>query len=41
MIPANPSALANHLWQFTLAAAAVWLLTLALRKPAWQRYGLW
>jgi bla regulator protein BlaR1 len=35
-------ALANHLWQSTLCAAAAWLLTLALRKNrAAVRYGLW
>jgi hypothetical protein len=32
MIPASLSPLANHLWQSTLFAAVVALLTLALRK---------
>src|ERR1035441_1393312 len=33
---------ANHLWQSTLCAAAVWLLTLALKKnQAAVRYWLW
>ena len=33
---------ANHLWQSTLCAATVWLLTLALRKNhAAVRYWLW
>jgi bla regulator protein blaR1 len=42
MIPANLSPVANHLWQSTFFAAAVWLLTLALRKNrAAVRYGLW
>jgi bla regulator protein BlaR1 len=42
MIPATLSPLANHLWQSTLSAAAVWLLTQALRKNrAAVRYGLW
>ena len=35
-------ALANHLWQSTVFGAAVWVLTLALRKNrAAVRYGLW
>jgi bla regulator protein BlaR1 len=35
-------ALTNHLWQSTLFGAAVWVLTLALRKNrAAVRYGLW
>jgi bla regulator protein BlaR1 len=35
-------ALANHLWQSTAFAAAVWAMTLALRKnQARARYGLW
>jgi uncharacterized protein (TIGR03435 family) len=39
---ADLSPLANHLWQSTLLAIAVWLLTLALRKNrAAVRYGLW
>jgi bla regulator protein BlaR1 len=34
--------LADHLWQSTVFAAAVWLLTLLLRKSrARIRYGLW
>ncbi len=34
--------LANHLWQSTLFAAVVWLLTLALRRNrARVRHGLW
>jgi uncharacterized protein (TIGR03435 family) len=33
---------ANHLWQSTLCAVAVWLLTVALRRNrAAVRYGLW
>lgn len=36
------SFLANHLWQSTLFTAAVWLLTLALRRnSARVRHGLW
>jgi bla regulator protein blaR1 len=36
------SALANHLWQSTLFAAAVWLLTLALRNNrAAVRHAVW
>jgi beta-lactamase regulating signal transducer with metallopeptidase domain len=39
---ADLSPVANHLWQSTLFAIAVWLLTLALRKNhAAVRYGLW
>ena len=35
-------ALANHLWQSTAFLAAVWLLTLALRRnEARVRYWLW
>ena len=35
-------ALANHLWQSTFFALAVWLLTALLRRnPARVRYGLW
>src|ERR1700720_976374 len=43
MIPANVlAALANHLWQSTLFAAAVSLLTLTLRKNhAQARHWLW
>jgi uncharacterized protein (TIGR03435 family) len=34
--------LADHLWQSTVVAAAVWLLALALRRnPAAARYRLW
>src|SRR5580700_2225126 len=36
------SALANHLWQSTALLAAIWLLTLALRRnEARVRYWLW
>ena len=39
---ADLSPLANHLWQSTLCAAAVWLLTRALKKNrAAVRYWLW
>src|SRR5215471_4913312 len=42
MIPANPSSVANHLWQSTLFAAVVWLITLTLRKNhASVRCRLW
>ncbi|HUK30873.1 MAG TPA: M56 and DUF3738 domain-containing protein [Candidatus Acidoferrum sp.] len=42
MTLADLSPLANHLWQSTLFAIAVWLLTLALRKNrASARYWLW
>jgi bla regulator protein BlaR1 len=42
MMRADLSPLANHLWQSTLCVAAVWGLTLALRKNrAAVRYGLW
>ena len=42
MIPANISSVANHLWQSTLIAAVVWLMTLALRKNhASVRCRLW
>src|ERR1700684_1072143 len=46
MIPDNWSAvgaaLGNHLWQSTLFAATVWILTLALRKnEARVRHRLW
>ncbi len=42
MIPTDLAPLWNHLWQSTLCAAAVWLLTLAVRKNrAAVRYGLW
>lgn len=32
MIPSDLSPLWNHLWQSTLCAVAVWLLTLAVRN---------
>ncbi len=36
------SALANHLWQSTLFAGAMWVLAIALRKnSAAVRYGVW
>lgn len=42
MISASMGTLANHLWQSTLFAAAVWLLTLTLRKNrAAVRHRLW
>ena len=42
MIPSSLSALANHLWQSTLFAAAAGLLTLVLRKnPARVRHWIW
>jgi uncharacterized protein (TIGR03435 family) len=42
MISDNLLPLANHLWQSTLFAAAVWLLTLVLRKDrAALRHRLW
>jgi len=42
MIPTDLSPLWNHLWQSTLCAPAVWLLTLAVRKNrAAVRYWLW
>ena len=42
MIPSNLSSVANHLWQSTLFAAVVWLMTLALRKNhASVRCRLW
>jgi len=42
LIPQNLSGLANHLWQSTLFAGVVGLLTLAFRKNrAAVRYGLW
>ena len=42
MIATDLSPLWNHLWQSTLCAAAVWLLTLTLRKNrAAVRYRLW
>ena len=38
----SSGALANHLWQSTFFALAVWLLTALLRRnPARIRYGLW
>ncbi len=42
MIPANLTPLANHLWQSTLFAAALGLLSLAFRRHrAKVRYALW
>ena len=42
MTPADPAALANHLWQSSLFAAVAGLLTLALRRNAAQtRYWVW
>ena len=42
MIPAHLTPLANHLWQSTLFAAALGLLSLAFRRQrAKVRYGLW
>ena len=42
MIPANWALLADHLWQSTLFAAAVWLVTLLLKQNRAQvRYWLW
>jgi uncharacterized protein (TIGR03435 family) len=42
MTLADLSPLANHLWQSTLFAIAIWVLTLALRKNrASARYWLW
>jgi uncharacterized protein (TIGR03435 family) len=42
MIPTDLSPWWNHLWQSTLCAAAVWLLTLAMRENrAAVRYWLW
>lgn len=42
MIPSQLLPFANHLWQSTLFAAAVWLLTLFLRENRAQvRYLLW
>jgi len=42
MTLADLSPIANHLWQSTLCVAAVWLLTLTLRKNrAAVRYWLW
>src|SRR5438477_5967637 len=42
MIPTDFSPFANHLWQSSICVAAVWLLTLALRKNrAAVRYRLW
>ena len=36
------STMGNHLWQTTVAAAAIWLLNLLLYKnPARIRYSLW
>lgn len=42
MIPGYPAAVANHLWQSTLFAAAAGLLALTLRKNrAGVRYAVW
>ena len=42
MIPENASWFVNHLWQSTVFVAAVWLVTLALkRNSAAARYWLW
>src|SRR5438105_3997880 len=42
MIPADLSPFISHLWQSTLFALAVWILTLALRQNrAAVRYWLW
>src|ERR1700728_3613815 len=42
MILIDLSPMANHLWQSTMYAAAVWLLTLVLgKKRAAVRYSLW
>jgi bla regulator protein BlaR1 len=42
MIPSLLLPLANHLWQSTVFAGVVWLLTLALKKNrAAVRHGLW
>jgi bla regulator protein blaR1 len=42
MIPTDLSPLENHLWQSSLCAAVVWLLTFVLRKNrAAVRYWLW
>src|SRR5688572_3797903 len=42
MIPETAVPVANHLWQSTLFVAAVWLITLALRKNrAAVRHSLW
>jgi hypothetical protein len=42
MIPSILMPLANHLWQSTLFAVAIWLITLALRKNrAAVRHRLW
>jgi len=42
MIPDYRTSLANHLWQSTLFAAVVWVVTLALRKNrAAVRHRLW
>jgi beta-lactamase regulating signal transducer with metallopeptidase domain/effector-binding domain-containing protein len=42
MIPSHPQFLANHLWQSTLFAAVLGLMTLALRRNRAQtRYWLW
>ena len=37
-----PAELTNHIWQSTLFAVAVWLLTIAFRKNGAQvRYWFW
>ncbi len=42
MIPSDLSSVWNHLWQSTLCAGVIWLLTVALRKNrAAVRYWLW
>src|SRR2546430_17366100 len=42
MIPADLSPFISHLWQSTLFALAVWILTIALRQNrAAVRYWLW
>ncbi len=42
MIPASLTPVANHVWQSTLLAGSVWLLSLVFRKQrARVRYGLW
>jgi len=41
-LPFSLAAVANHLWQSTLFAGAMWLLTLALKRNAASvRYGIW
>ena len=41
MIYTDLSSLENHLWQSSLCAAGVWLLTLVLKKTGVLRYWLW